>query len=589
MKARVPVIVKDPEVAEYKDLPYWEEYTLEEDVLLDGPVSRRVAVLDFDESGRLAPGTNFVPGDGKSPGRYEIGSLSEQDAGAFSNWDFLRAAVFGGVYKVLSMFEESDTLGRRVRWAFPGPQLLVVPRAGEWGNAYYERESRSLQFFYLTRNGRRIYTSHSQDVIGHETAHAVIDGIAPDLYDATTPESLAIHEALADITTVLLAFRSRKLAARVLEQTGGSIEHSSAFTRVAEQFGAVISGGRHDFLRDLNNGYTLRDPGIDVAEPHSLSQVLSGALYSLAVAQHEELKAEASEASENVADEEVARWQKKVATGELAPLAQMARTIDRGTPPGKALFLAGERLKRMALRALDYLPPGDVSFADYGRAVYAADQASHPDTDMPRQRFAEEFVRRGIVGSIRELEIETDMEHRALKTLDLDELVASDWVAYRFANQQRKWLGIPPRIPFEIRPRLLVEKDLYHSRRAPGGREEVPRVRELIMKVGWTETEAMSSGAGLPRTRRISCGITLVLDGDTKRVRALLRTGPPEKQTGTRDEFVRRLAESDILRIGATAKGPDGRILRGVVPAEITGGALRLRNAARMLHVVEGW
>jgi hypothetical protein len=90
----------------------------------------------------------------------------------FSNWDFLRAAVFGGVYKALDMFEDEDTLGRKVRWAFPGPQLLIVPRAGEWANAYYERESRSLQLFFVTEaDGRRVYTCQSQDIIGHETAH----------------------------------------------------------------------------------------------------------------------------------------------------------------------------------------------------------------------------------------------------------------------------------------------------------------------------------------------------------------------------------------------------------------------------------
>lgn len=71
----------------------------------------------------------------------------------------------------------------RIRWAgrLPGgPQLLVVPRAGEWANAFYERESRSLQFFYFSPSGesRRIYTSHSQDIVAHETAHAILDGIA---------------------------------------------------------------------------------------------------------------------------------------------------------------------------------------------------------------------------------------------------------------------------------------------------------------------------------------------------------------------------------------------------------------------------
>ena len=126
--------------------------------------------------------------------------------------------------KTLYLFEEPDTLGRAVRWAFDGSQLLVVPRAGEWGNAFYERESRSLQLFYVKPDARHtIYACHSMDILAHETAHAVLDGIAPDLYDSLLPESLALHEAVADLTTLLMAFGSRKLAEHVLAQTGGTI------------------------------------------------------------------------------------------------------------------------------------------------------------------------------------------------------------------------------------------------------------------------------------------------------------------------------------------------------------------------------
>ncbi|MCI0348450.1 MAG: hypothetical protein L0Z53_03405, partial [Acidobacteriales bacterium] len=67
----------------------------------------------------------------------------------FDDPSFMQVVVFGGVMKTMQMFEEADNLGRRIRWAFDGPQLLVVPRAGDWANAYYERESRSLQFFYF--------------------------------------------------------------------------------------------------------------------------------------------------------------------------------------------------------------------------------------------------------------------------------------------------------------------------------------------------------------------------------------------------------------------------------------------------------
>lgn len=150
MKIRIPVIVKDPEVSEYKDVFPTEDIEVEEDVFLDGPISPRVAVLDFEPgSGALAEPARFVPpAQNGGEGSYRIehpvtqGSLHVDRVAA-------AVSVFGAVHKTMRLFEEPDTLGRKVAWAFGAPQLLVVPRAGEWANAYYERESHSLQFFFF--------------------------------------------------------------------------------------------------------------------------------------------------------------------------------------------------------------------------------------------------------------------------------------------------------------------------------------------------------------------------------------------------------------------------------------------------------
>ena len=63
MKVRVPIVIKDPVTAKYYAMDRTEPYTIKnEDIFLDGPVSRRVAVLDFDaQTGQLLPGSRFKP------------------------------------------------------------------------------------------------------------------------------------------------------------------------------------------------------------------------------------------------------------------------------------------------------------------------------------------------------------------------------------------------------------------------------------------------------------------------------------------------------------------------------------------------
>ena len=574
MRVRVPVLVKDPDVARYKGVPLTETFVIEgEDIFLDGPVSPRVAVLDFDPAtGALAPVARIAAATDDAAGQYDLARPDALDDPAV-----MQVVTFGGVYKTLQMFEEADTLGRRVRWAFDGPQLLVVPRAGDWPNAFYERDSRSLQFFFFTPPGAPgpVFTCHSQDIIAHETAHAVVDGVAPDLYHAQSPQALAIHEAMADLATLIMAFRSRKLAARILEQTGGSIERPSAFTAIAEQFGQALARTRHA-LRDLHNRTTMAD--VDRSDPHALSEVLSGALYAVMVGIYEDVRrapvsAEAPEAPDTHAAVK-AEFQQSAYTAE----PEAGPALPGAIPTGRALFIASERFKRTVFRGLDYLPPGEVSFADFARAMLASDEASHPDSGAQRTWLVEEFVRRGMVADAGELDVETNFAHPAVARIDLDELVRSDWLAYQFASRERALLGIPKRVPFEVRPRLKVVKRYYH-------RDDEPvDVAECLFKVTWTEMEPCAAGAGLPRTRRIARGSTLAIDWDRKIVRAVVQSRPGG--AGDRDLLVRRLVDRDELAMDDLALGPDGRPRRGVVHADTAGGVLRLYKTARALHLL---
>lgn len=591
MKVRVPVIIKDPQVTAFAEIPATEEFTIDgEQFYLDGPVCERVALLDFDDtSGGLVPGARFLPGEPDAAfARYELADPAELSAR-----DVTQVSVFGTVLRTMHMFEEPDALGRRLRWAFGGPQLLVVPRAGEWANAFYERESRSIQLFHFPSgqpDGGTIFTGHSQDIVAHETGHAILDGIAPSLYDAITPQSLALHESIADLTALLMAFRCRPLREHVLRETHGSIIDSSAFNLIAQQFGAAVHRDR-PYLRDLLNIKTLDEDSpepVDVTEPHDLSEVLSGALYMVMVRLHESLKdeyavstaaspslvAEAEEDRQTRADPDATAT--PPAPHGLAALDPDARAAARERVAIKALAVGADRFKRALFRGLDYLPPGEASFADFGRAVIAADQASHPDSGAQREWIREEFLRRAIVRDTKELSVRTNFRHRSVTKLDLDALVESDWAAYDFANRNHSLLRIPKDTPFKVEPRLDVEK-LYYYRDGERAR------RELLFKVSWTRIEKNDIGAGFPRERRIIVGTTLVIDRETKQVRARLTSEQNRAQREARDALLAKIAGAGRLVL-ATPNADEAHPAAAVL-GEVIGETLRVRGAGRLLHV----
>lgn len=578
MRIRIPVIVKDPVVTDYKDVDPTETLTIEEDVFLDGPISPRVAVLDFQpDLGQLAEPARFVPPAGRAQtGGYDI---PRPVLPGDPEVDPIAAAVsvFGVVHKTIALFEEPDSLGRRVEWAFDAPQLLVVPRAGEMANAFYERESHSLQFFAFRdpqNSGRWIRTSNSQDIVAHETAHALLDGIAPDLYSAISPEALAIHEAVADLAALLVSLRCRDLTRRVLEATVGNIDHSNVFSGLAEQFGMGLDPGRY-YLRNLNNELRIAD--VVDHEPHELSMVLSGVFYSTLVRTYDELRGQAAAAAGG--DPSV------VVESEASYVAEkMASERGHATPPNvesnaKSLFVAAERIKRTLLRGLDYLPPGDVNFADLARAVLASDEASHPDSSTLRLWLVEEFVKRGIVVDGAELDVDSNFDHPALRGVDIDELVASDFAAYGFAQRNSAWLRIPADIPFEVRPRLDVTKLYWH-------RDGKKTVREVLFKVSWSMVEANRTGGGLPDRRRYRAGTTLAigLDRAEPYVRAMITTRREPRDVEATDALLKALVHSERLRVSASPSLGSAP-LRGAVEADVGSGVLRVRGMARMLHM----
>lgn len=560
LKVEIPHMIKDPTVTAGNRQVDNFHCTIESEYW-DGPVSNRVAVLDFDhKTGNLRAGAKFI--SGKSLCKFAVPRdqnyprkkiyLTDKDP-------FIQTSVFGAVLRTIKLFEDDNVLGRPVRWAFDGPQLLVIPRAGEWANAFYERDSRSLQFFFFTPDkGPKVYTCLSRDIVAHETAHAIIDGIAPDLYNAITPQSLALHEAVADLTAVMMGAESKSLIEEVMEKTGGAFDDSTAFSSIAPQLGAALDkAGGAKYLRQLGNRKTLQDAGDN--EPHDLSEVLSGALFAVLIQMHQKNR-------ERLVEEP--KWKDR----EKFPDPMFSCS-------GRAFTSACFRFRNLIFPALEYLPPGDASFADYGRAILAVDLGNNLNRPFVRESICREFVQRGIVARCEELVTPVNFTYEPLLNVDLKQLIDDDEVARSFAQDHRDFLQIPPNVDFNLMPRQTITKTYYDVDRNEVGAEE------LLFKVSWPHIEP-NQPAELGEHREILRGTTLVIDLRNRKVRAKLTTDPSESQRRGRDRMLKRLLADGLLALDEHARRPDGSLLDSVIRVDTTSGNLRVRGTASLLHIV---
>jgi hypothetical protein len=212
--------------------------------------------------------------------RYEIGSPG------FLAWQCREAA--------LATLEAAAGLGlspRRWPRAWPDPAVLILrPDAGADLNAFYD--GRALSFFHFDHpDGTRTNTAASVDVVAHETGHALLDSLRPDLWDIASVEVAAFHEAFADCMALLVALADAPTRVYLLPRLG----EPNAVESIAEDLAAGIRlslGPAHPAAEPRHAAAAPRwqmpvslplqgPPGVLTSEVHSFSRVFSGAFYAL--------------------------------------------------------------------------------------------------------------------------------------------------------------------------------------------------------------------------------------------------------------------------------------------------------------------
>jgi hypothetical protein len=539
VKAKLRVIVEDPLVRHKYGLAPENVETEEEPFFLDGPVAQRVAIIDRNpETGELRRPVRWLS-------RRRTYAVPED----ISSPEGIAVSVFGLVLETLAMFEHPSVLGHKVRWAFDSPQLLVVPNAGIWENAFYDRYSRSLQYFsFASSSGSHVYLGLSRDIVAHETGHAVLDGLAPALYDAVTPQSLALHEAIGDLTSIVMALRSPRIRQWLLEKSGGRLTDDTPISSIADEFGYAL--GLKRALRNASNLLRIGEVG---EECHDLCQVLTGAFWRAMV--------QINNSYLDKAD------------------------LSAGSPDlGKRLGVSAQRVGRILFRALDFLPPAEATFADYCRAVLRADENGYPeDPDGYRRTLKDEFVRRRIVGS--DAELDTRPEEEWIE-VNLEDILESDWAAYAFAEKMRPLLKMPPGVPFRLFPRRDIWRRYYLS---PGQHEDR---REVVFQLTWEKPETNNEIPIPAKRRSVFHGTTLVFGGDEDergrhRLISCLTTDRSEVQETARNRAVLRMIEQGQLAIGQKRVSLSSRPLAPKVFGRVTDGTLRLRGTARLIQLTE--
>ncbi|MGJ5816913.1 serine protease [Paludibaculum fermentans] len=470
---------KSPEaVFNLKTLVNWEPG------LLDGPTSARFAVVDYDgDTGKLEPPARWMSTDSFEGYLGADGApLDQHKAKTFA---FHQVNVWAIVQRTLAFFEDGNALGRRIPWAFEGNRLIVVPHAGYGQNAFYDRQSKSLQFYYFDDGEKTVYTCLSTDIVSHEFGHAVLDGIRPYFNESSSLETAAFHEFIGDQTAILQTLLIEKLRQEEADKTAGDFSKATTISSIAEQFGKAVED--RPYLRTANNELKMSNKA-GTSDPHSLSEVLTGAMFQIL--------------------RQLAEHYMKV---EAEDPAQPGKRKRKPSTPRQAFWDATVRMQHLSIQPLDLLPPVEVRFRDYARAVCRSQQLADPlDPEGYYGMLLEVFRDREILtqAEVDELKAPTYLTDRLPFAIrpNIDNIARSRAAAYRFLDDNRETLLIPAH-------QDLLVADLYDAKKR--GRQNEPLPRQIVVQYVWREEVLLEGERFGPYSGKYTtmlCGGTLVFD-----------------------------------------------------------------------------
>ena len=361
-----------------------------------GPQGSRVQVIDYD--GALKKLYEPVDLD------HDTVLMNDGLTPTESDPRFHQQMVYAVSMKVLENFEKA--LGRKLRFARARKgrsdrsdfRLRIYPHAFEGANAFYDPDRVALLFGYFRADednpgpnlpGQTVFTCLSHDIIAHETTHALVHRLRKHFTEATNEDVLAFHEAFADIVAIFQHFSFREVLANTIQKTRSDLRNPSALIELASQFGYATGAGKA--LRDAVDASTEKneterlppDPTLmqTLIEPHDRGSILVAAVF---------------DAFFRVYQRRI-RDLVRIATGGSGILPAGDLHPDLVNRIAGEAARTAQQILTMCIRALEYLPPVDVTFGDFLRALVTADYQMVPDDEAGlRASMIEAFRVRGI-------------------------------------------------------------------------------------------------------------------------------------------------------------------------------------------------
>lgn len=355
-RRQLTVLAQDPSI-QVGGVPLTTQVWIPEEPLEPGPWGARIQVIDYDgESGDYYPPVSVVPDADHYADPTRWPTLVQDP-------HFHAQNVYGIAMATLARFERA--LGREITWGFKdrAHQLKIAPHAFADANAFYSRKHQGLFFGYFYNDDGPVFTCLSHDVVVHEVTHALLDGLRPLYERISHPDQAAFHEGFADVIALLSVFHQPEIVAAALQklpdpredgfidgaQLTPSILSQSFLGGLAQELGASLEPFHNRPLREAL--------AFDYASYQALPEEERNETYTRAAV----FVAAVMRAFFDV-------WAARVEPiiGTQSRLANQGRVVEEGCT-------AARHLMTMLIRAIDYLPPTDLTFRQFLSGILTAD------------------------------------------------------------------------------------------------------------------------------------------------------------------------------------------------------------------------